>query len=263
MADSEAFVRESFQRSRIGTLDIGVVGKRRHHITALLEIDVTLAKRTLKGRQGLTFNSWLLKCIGDGVAQNPELHGIRRGEREIVRFLDVDMALVIEREVAGHRVPLPYVIRGINKKSPEEVCQDVRNGQRQPVDQTKGYVLGEVSQPVGARLYSYLPGFVRRLIWTFLLRNPLAVRRCMGTVMVTSIGMVGRFSGWVIPVSVHPLCFAVGAVVKKPWVVDGRVEPRDILHLTVLADHDVIDGAPAARAMARLIQMLERGHGLI
>lgn len=75
----EPFEREPFQRSRLGTLDIGAVGRGRHRITALLEVDVTEARRLLKGRPELSFNSWLLKCIGDCVAQYPELHGIRRG----------------------------------------------------------------------------------------------------------------------------------------------------------------------------------------
>ncbi len=257
------FTKVPFQKSRLGTLDIGAVGRGRHRITALLEVDVTEARRLLKGRPALSFNSWLLKCIGDCVAQYPELHGLRRGERDIIRFRDVDLALIIEREVAGHSVPVPCVIRGINGKTPEAVHQEVQAGRRQAVGNEGASVLGRRPQLLGARLYGFLPGLLRRAFWRGLLRSPHAVRRTMGTVMVTSVGMAGRFAGWVVPVSVHPLCFAVGAVVRKPWVAEGAVVPRDILHLTVLADHDVVDGAPAARALARLVSMLEKGYGLI
>jgi len=49
---------------------------------------------------------------------------------------------------------------------------------------------------------------------------------------------------------------------KKPGVVKDRVEIREYLYVTVLVDHDVIDGAPAVRALAKLTRMVASGHGL-
>ena len=80
--------------------------------------------------------------------------------------------------------------------------------------------------------------------------------------MITSVGMMGRVNGWVIPVSVHPLCFAIGSIIRKPGVVDDRVEIREYLSMTVLVDHDVIDGAPAVRVLSRLTKLVESGYGL-
>jgi len=40
------------------------------------------------------------------------------------------------------------------------------------------------------------------------------------------------------------------------------VEIREYLHVTVLVDHDVIDGAPAVRALSKLVRMVESGYGL-
>ena len=48
----------------------------------------------------------------------------------------------------------------------------------------------------------------------------------------------------------------------KPAVVEGRIEPREILHLTVVFNHDVIDGAPATRFTRRLVELIESGYGL-
>jgi pyruvate/2-oxoglutarate dehydrogenase complex dihydrolipoamide acyltransferase (E2) component len=43
----------------------------------------------------------------------------------------------------------------------------------------------------------------------------------------------------------------------------GReIEPREILNLTVMFDHDIVDGAPAARFMRRLVELIESGYGL-
>jgi pyruvate/2-oxoglutarate dehydrogenase complex dihydrolipoamide acyltransferase (E2) component len=81
----------------------------------------------------------------------------------------------------------------------------------------------------------------------------------MGTALITSVGTAGHLSKWVIPKAMHNLCFALGPILKKPWVVANRIEIRDILHLTVLIDHDVVDGAPAARLVARLLGRIQKG----
>jgi hypothetical protein len=92
-----------------------------------------------------------------------------------------------------------------------------------------------------------------------LLRSPKARKETMGTVIVTSIASDIRFPGWIIPRTMHNLAIGLGSVVRKPWVVGDGVEPREILNLTVLLDHDVVDGAPAARFGSRLIENLEKG----
>lgn len=62
--------------------------------------------------------------------------------------------------------------------------------------------------------------------------------------------------------SIHPLCFSVGSIVKKPGVVDDKIEIREYLYITALADHDIIDGAPAVRALTKLTRLVESGYGL-
>ena len=44
--------------------------------------------------------------------------------------------------------------------------------------------------------------------------------------------------------------------------MEGRIEPRERLSLTLVFDHDVIDGAPAARFARRLVELIESGYGL-
>lgn len=47
---------------------------------------------------------------------------------------------------------------------------------------------------------------------------------------------------------------------ERPRIVDGRVEGREHLCLTLSFDHDIIDGAPAARFTNRLSQVLAGGE---
>jgi pyruvate/2-oxoglutarate dehydrogenase complex dihydrolipoamide acyltransferase (E2) component len=74
--------------------------------------------------------------------------------------------------------------------------------------------------------------------------------------------MAGRRGGWGIAPARQSLLLVVGGIARKPAVVEERVEPRDILNLTIAFDHDVVDGAPAARFVGRLVDRIESGYGL-
>ena len=92
--------------------------------------------------------------------------------------------------------------------------------------------------------------------------NPKVAKKNMGSVIITSIGMMGKINGCFIHSSVHPLSFGVGSIIKKPAVIDDEIEIREILNMTVLIDHDVMDGAPMARFVTKLSKNIESGLGL-
>lgn len=46
---------------------------------------------------------------------------------------------------------------------------------------------------------------------------------------------------------------------EKPAVVNGEIVVRTFLDLSLAFDHDVVDGAPAARFVAKLKEILESG----
>jgi pyruvate/2-oxoglutarate dehydrogenase complex dihydrolipoamide acyltransferase (E2) component len=93
--------------------------------------------------------------------------------------------------------------------------------------------------------------------------NPTIRISTSGTVFVTTVGMFAKgHSGWGVTATPHSLNLVVGSIVWKPTIVEGRIEPREILNLTVLFDHDVVDGAPATRFVRRLLELIETGYGL-
>ena len=55
----------------------------------------------------------------------------------------------------------------------------------------------------------------------------------------------------------------VGGISRQPALVEGQLEDREYLCLTVSVDHDIVDGAPAARFVNRFVELIERGFGLI
>ena len=112
------------------------------------------------------------------------------------------------------------------------------------------------------RIYYVLPRLLRLLFWKYLLKHPKFAFNTMGNVAFTSIGMMGKINGWFIPISVHPICFGIGSVIKKPVVVEDKITIREILNVSVLIDHDVIDGAPMARFVNELKENIETGSGI-
>ena len=75
--------------------------------------------------------------------------------------------------------------------------------------------------------------------------------------------MFARGGGWgfgILPF--HTLGIAIGGIAERPGVVDGRIEIREYLDLTISLDHDIVDGAPAARFTRQLCELIESGYGL-
>jgi pyruvate/2-oxoglutarate dehydrogenase complex dihydrolipoamide acyltransferase (E2) component len=216
-----------------------------------------------KQNRNISFNSWFIKCISKAVEEFKDIHGIRKGKSKIVIFEDIDISIMVEREIQGEKVPLPYVIRKTNEKSISEIFNEIKAGQRQSINDEGNYVLGEKKNEFLMKIYYSLPGFIRRIIWRNIIRSPFITKENMGTVIITSVGMMGKINGWVIPTSVHPLSFAIGSIIKKPGVKDDRIEIREYIYITVTVDHDVIDGAPAVRALSKLTKLVERGYGLL
>jgi pyruvate/2-oxoglutarate dehydrogenase complex dihydrolipoamide acyltransferase (E2) component len=259
--------RVTHPASRLATLDVGQIGRRKHHVTGFVEVNVSAALSKIRAlrRDGLpiSFFAWVVKVVSLALHDHPEAHALRSGKRSTVQFEDVDVSVVVERKVGRTRVPLPLLIRRTDEKSVSAIHSEIRAGRAQSIDDEGDYVLSRGGPSASAmRGYYALPQWLRLFVMTRLLRNPFRCKAKMGTAMVTSVGSIAHAPVWILPKSIHNLCVALGSVVRKPWVVGERIVAQDVLHLTVLFDHDVIDGAPAARFVADLVRRLEAGAGL-
>jgi pyruvate/2-oxoglutarate dehydrogenase complex dihydrolipoamide acyltransferase (E2) component len=108
-----------------------------------------------------------------------------------------------------------------------------------------------------------VPRFVRMFFFWAMKKNPWWFKQMQGTVVVTSVGMFGSGGGWGIGfLPTHTLGLTVGGIVQKPGVHEGQVAVREYLHLTLSFDHDLVDGAPAARFAQRLVTLLETAEVL-
>ncbi|MFZ5940202.1 MAG: 2-oxo acid dehydrogenase subunit E2 [Bacteroidota bacterium] len=247
--------------SRIATFDTFAAGMQKHHVAALLEFDVTEIRRRLQElrRQGteVSFNGWLVATIAATLKQHPEAAAFLRGRKKLLLFDEVRVAFLVEKEFGGEKVPLPLVIHDAGRKSAVAITREIAEAlEREP---GPGEKVLQRQTTFGERLYYHLPGFLRRAVWNYLLRHPRAAYGKMGNVAITSVGMMGRINGWFIHRSVHPLSFGIGSVLRKPAVVGSEIRIREILNMTVLIDHDVIDGAPMVRFLNELTKAVESG----
>ena len=104
-----------------------------------------------------------------------------------------------------------------------------------------------------AELMAAMRGLVQRARTGGLRSSELA----SPTVTVTSLGERGAESvtGIIYPPQVAIVGF--GTVLTRPWVVDGRVEPRPLASVTLAADHRVSDGHTGARLLNAIERLLQ------
>lgn len=248
-----------YPRNRLLMVDGGRMGRQKHTVHGLVEFDVTLAREAIRQHKAqtgevLSFSAFFLACLGKAIDQNKPMHAYRNWRRQLILFDEVDVNTLFEVDVEGQKTIRPHILRRVNKMTFQEIHAEIRAFQQ-------AHQSSEESKFI--EWFVLLPGFARRLFLWALFKNPRQLKQLYGTVLVSSIGMFGTGSGWGIPVPNHTLQLTLGGIAKKPGIVDDRIEVREVLNVTISFDHDIVDGAPAARFTQRLKELIESGYGLI
>lgn len=256
--DNRDFDLKKFPAEREIVVDAGFLASGRHIIYALLEVDVTHGKNSLKelsssSGEKVSFTAFIVASFAQAINAYPQVHAFLDWRRRLVTFHDVDVVTMIEPKTGA--VAIPHIIRSANRKSVLQISQEIRAIQAKP----------DTSDQAGSivKLAPRLPRFVRLLFFRILKRNPHWFKQMAGTVVVTSVGMFGKGGGWGIGfLPTHNLGITVGGICQKPGVKDGEILVRDYLNLTLSFDHDIIDGAPAARFANKITEIIETGTAL-
>ncbi|MBV0900726.1 2-oxo acid dehydrogenase subunit E2 [Haloarcula salina] len=231
---------------------------RRSNVHGLVEIDVTDARERIQAIEeetgiALSFTAFVVSCLAAAVAEQPEVDRYHDWRGRVHEFEDVDVNVLVEREVDGERIGVPHVVRAANRRTVRSIHDEIRRVQTEPSSGTEAGFDALVRR---------LPGFVRRQLWRLPQWFPSRWKGLAGTVAVTSVGMFGSGNGWAISPTNYTLQLTVGGIGTKPRLIDGDLRSREFLSVTVTFDHDVVDGASAARFVQRLRTHLEDGSGL-
>lgn len=78
-----------------------------------------------------------------------------------------------------------------------------------------------------------------------------------GTMSITNIGVFGIDAGTPILPPGQSSIISLGAVVERPWVVEGKIVVRQVTTLALSFDHRLVDGAQGSRFLADIALTLQ------
>ncbi len=218
----------------------------------LIEVDVTDAKRLVAEHEpALSFTAFVIASVARAAAGHPEVHAYRNWRGQLVWHRHADVATIIEITTAQDPFALAHTIRDADIRDVADLTSELRTVKTDPSASSSGRWVARYA-PIAA----YVPGLFAAM-YALMARSP-RLRQLTGTVAETAVGMFAQGGGFAIaPLTLMPLQIVVGGVSPRPRVVRGQIEVRDMLDLTVTIDHNVIDGAPAARFGAELREIIE------
>ncbi|MBN1461407.1 MAG: 2-oxo acid dehydrogenase subunit E2 [Armatimonadetes bacterium] len=248
---------EPFGSARRMVAAAATVNRETNVIHLVTEADLTQARLLMashRERTGerLSLTAYIVTCLARTFDDFPRFNSFRKGSRLII-LDDLTISVLIEREIEHQRVPEPIGLRNADRKSFRQIHEELRVAQERTVER-----LGAAS---GMGWTHLIPGPLLRTFVRLASRN-IGMQKRYGVVSVTAIGMFGRGPLWLVPLTAATVTLAVGGIEKREILVDGVPQSREYLCLTVSFNHDIIDGAPAARFTSRLVELLVHAEPL-
>jgi pyruvate dehydrogenase E2 component (dihydrolipoamide acetyltransferase) len=77
------------------------------------------------------------------------------------------------------------------------------------------------------------------------------------TITLTNLGDLGVESAYAIIYPPQVAIVGIGRIVERPWVVDGKIEPRSVITVSVSADHRAVDGRDAGSFLTAIDRALQ------
>jgi pyruvate/2-oxoglutarate dehydrogenase complex dihydrolipoamide acyltransferase (E2) component len=230
------------------------VARQKNTIHSLAKVDVSEPRRRIrehfeKTGEKLSFTAYIVKCLARVIKQHPHMNSfIRRGR--LVILDDVTISVLVERELRDESIPEPMVISQAQLKTYAQITREIR--------EAKGKRTGNLGALSGASWIRFIPAFLLRLFVRFADRNMHFAKR-YGKVAVTAVGMFTSEPVWFIPHGSATVLLTVGSIERRNEWIDGAQAEREFLCLTGSFDHNVVDGAPAARFMHQLLETIKSG----
>lgn len=191
--------------------------------SGLVQLRESFKQNPLPGGLVPSYNELLVMIVALALQEHPNMNA-RLVENRIEQLATINIGVAVDTE-RGLLVP---VIRDVPAKRLTDIVTELR-------------VLVERAR-AGQSLPDDLSG---------------------GTFTITSLGMydVDGFT----PIINLPECaiLGIGRIVEKPAAVNGQVVIRPLMVLSLTFDHRINDGAPAARFLQRVKQLIERPYLLL
>ena len=229
-----------------------VNSNKKNAIHCMTQIDITVPRKRIReyfeqtGTK-LSFTAYIVKCFAETIKDHPNLNSFIKG-RKIILLDDINISVLIEREIDNQKIPEPLGLHHTDRKSVQEITAEIREAQ-----QNKGNELGDLGNTRWIRL---IPPFLMRTFIRIADRNITMAKR-YGKIAVTAVGMNSKSASWFIPHGTATVLLTVGSFENKVVEVDGKFVTREHLCLTTSFDHEIVDGSPAGRFMKQFAEIVE------
>jgi pyruvate/2-oxoglutarate dehydrogenase complex dihydrolipoamide acyltransferase (E2) component len=202
----------------------------------------------------VSLTGYLLYCFAQAVADDKMIQAYRKGNKLIV-FDDVDVSTMIERTINGVQIPVSYIIRKANEKSPFEISLEIINAKKE-----KSSNLIDSPEIVNREKFIKIVkrvGILRRWFLKRMFKDPFIKKKYNGTVGFSSMGMFSyNLAGWVVPMTPQVLTLMVGGIRELAGFEGQDIVKKEQLDITISMDHDILDGAQTARFIERFRKLL-------
>jgi len=204
--------------------------RERPQVTLTTEADATnlvAARQQLNAElaaagEKISYNTLLMRLVARALAEHPEINA-QLTETGLQTMPGINLGLAVDTE-RGLLVP---VVRDVPAKSLRQINQEINSLAERAIK--------------GRSLPDELSG---------------------GTFTITNLGAyeIDAFTPLINP----PECaiLGVGRIVSKPVGLNGQIVLRETLALSLSFDHRLVDGAPAAKFLQRVKQLIERPFAL-
>jgi pyruvate/2-oxoglutarate dehydrogenase complex dihydrolipoamide acyltransferase (E2) component len=224
------------------------VSKRKNTIHFITEIDVTMVIKEMENlkREGrhISMTTYIAKAFASTVKRHEWINSFISHGRQV--FLDdIAICILMERELDGISVPEPLVIHDVDKKTLWEIAHEIQLAKEKS---HTGNSLGDLSN---VWYFKLIPGWLLKSFITMADQN-IKMGIKYGKLAITSVGMFSKRPYWIIPHGSATILLSIGTTSIKNNGQDSKK-----LHLTVSFDHDIVDGAPAARFIEDLCIEIE------
>ena len=184
------------------------VCRERNTIHLVTEVDVSVPRGLIRehaDRTGehLSFTAYIVACLARAIRENPEFNSLV-SRRRLFTLSDVTIGVLVERSIAGERVPEPLAIHAADSMTISQLTTRLRDAQEAEDDR-----LGGLS---GATWVRFIPSFLFRLMIRVASRSVRMAKR-YGVVTVTSVGMFADGAMWLVPLSASTVALSVGGIV--------------------------------------------------
>lgn len=247
-----SFLRKAVKASASVTRDKNII----HFFS---EVDVSVPLRLIKQYEEknnikLSFTGYLAKCFGNIILNHPKFNSFISGNKRII-INELNISILMERKIKDEYVPEPMVLQKVDTKTLAEITDEIRVSQKKVKEKEEFGNLNE------NKIFRFIPGFLLKSFIKVADKN-IKMGIKYAKLAITSVGMYCKNPVWIIPHGSATVLLSVGSMSEKTQLIDGINKTIKNLCLTVSFDHDLIDGAPAARFMDELIDEIKSGKCL-